>query len=117
MAAKEFTIHFPEASTGQANRWSAQLREVLLDTSPEITATQVREHAGTMDWGTVLQVVASSAVLVQAIKSLEAWLIKRRDVTIELSDGQRSLKINGLSAKQAEAKTEAFFQDSPPSGL
>lgn len=110
MDVREFTVHFPEASAAEANRWAGELREVLLDASPEIQATQVREHPDTMDWGTVVQVVASSAVLVQAIKSLEVWLLKRRDVSVELTDGQRSLKMNGLGSEEAKAQAKAFFQ-------
>jgi len=112
MSVKKFTIHFPQASAAQANRFAAELREALLDTSPEIQATQVREHPDTMDWGTVLQVVAGSSVLTAIIKTLESWLIKRSDVTLDLSDGdrKRSIQISGLNAKEREKLVKTFLE-------
>jgi hypothetical protein len=87
---QSYSITFDDVSPADANRYADELRELLLDVSPDVSVERKRDNPLTQDFGaTVVLIFGTPAVAVIA-KALGNWLTLRRraGITIKTANGE-----------------------------
>ena len=113
MDSIEFSIRFPGASTAQANKWAADLKQTLEEAHREVQIDQTKDREETMDMGATLGIILGSAAVTAIAKGIQAWLTKRQDASIEFAkDGRVTAK--GLRGKDALALAEMILKHKDP---
>jgi Effector Associated Constant Component 1 len=101
MSEHTYVIKFEGTSLADANRYADDLRDALLDVSPEIRVAVKRDDPSTMDFGGTLVVVLGTSAVIAIAKGIQSWL-QRRDtatITIETPNGKAiAQNISGRNA-------------------
>jgi hypothetical protein len=118
MSTSTYIIKFNDSSLAQANYYSDELRDALLDASSDIEVSIKRDDPTTMDFGgTLILILKGAGAAIAVAKAIDAWL-KRRDtavITIELTDQGKKVTIKDISKKDA-LKLMAIFSGKEKSG-
>jgi len=97
MNQQTFIITFDDVSPADANRYAEELREVLLDASPDVSVERKRENPSTQDFGTTLVLVLGTPAAVAIARAIANWLALRRGtISIEAENGEIT-KITGTN--------------------
>ena len=92
-----YLITFDDASPADANRYAEELREVLLDASPDVSVERKRESPSMQDFGTSLILVLGTPAAVAIARAIANWLALRRGtISIEAENGEIT-KITGTN--------------------
>lgn len=69
-----YTIEFVDVTDAEANRYAAELKDMLTNASPDLNAEVHRKSTNTMDFGgTVVLILGTPAVIVAA-NAIRDWL-------------------------------------------
>lgn len=102
MDTRRYTIHFSNVTTAEANRYAAELREALLDASPDVGAIQQRDDPYSQDFGSTVVLILGTPAIIAVAQGIKAWLEKRNDVEIVLRpDGE----VHGRNLSSRDAVT------------
>lgn len=105
MEARRYTIQFTNVTTAEANRYAAELRETLLNASPDVQVMQQRDDSQSQDFGATLVLILGTPAIIAIAQGIKAWLEKRNSVEITLNpNGQ--IHGRNLSSKDAVAIVE-----------
>jgi len=100
-----YIITFDDVSAADANRYAEDLRQALLDASPDVEVHRKRDNPRTQDFGTVLVLLlgspATGAVITAIGTAIGNWLTLRHraSVTIKRADGE--IVVQNVSSKNA----------------
>jgi hypothetical protein len=79
----------------------AELRQELLQTIPDIRVERTKSDASTMDFGTILTIILTSATATATARGITNWLLKRNDVSISIRNKSSQVEARGLTSKDA----------------
>lgn len=97
MDQQTYILRFDDVSTADANRYADELRELLLDASPEVSVERKREHPSTQDFGTTLVLILGTPAVVAIARVIGNWLALRRGtISIQTENGEIT-KITGTN--------------------
>jgi hypothetical protein len=85
----------------KAERYLIELRDALLDASKDVSVRRVKRDPSTMELGSVLVVIVTSATATAIARGVADWLRKRNDAHIKIRDETRNIEVGGLTAKDA----------------
>ncbi len=89
MKQQEYLITFEGISVAEANRYANELRNALLDATPDIEVRQKRSDDRTQDFGATLVLILGAPAVVVVAKALGDWLKLRNSAKITIKkDGQ-----------------------------
>lgn len=100
---QKVVIHFEDLTPAEAGKKAANLREALLDASPDVSVNVEKRDTTTMDPGTVLLLVLGTPAVIAIAKGIAAFIARERHGTlvIEFPDG-RLVKFDGNSSDSAK---------------
>lgn len=101
MDQQKYIIRFDEISEADANRYAVELRNMILDASPDVEVERRRDNPDTLDFGSTLVLIlgapAATAVTSAIALAIGNWLLRHRgDLTIERENGKIT-KISGTN--------------------
>lgn len=105
-----YTIEFVGATDAEANRYAAELKEMLTDASPDLNAEVHRKSPNTMDFGSTVVLVLGTPAVIIAANAIRDWLKRRNSVSIDITDSSGRKKITGVNSKDAEKIIRIFQQ-------
>lgn len=90
MDEQTYVITFDDASAAEANRYAGELRQALLDASPEVVVHRQRDDPGTQDFGATLLLLLGTPAAGAIVKAIGDWLALRHraSLTIKRADGE-----------------------------
>jgi hypothetical protein len=101
MDQQTYIIRFDEISEADANRYAIELRNMILDASPDVEVERRRDNPSTLDFGATLVLIlgtpAATAVTSAIAQAIGNWLLRHKgDITIERENGKIT-KISGTN--------------------
>ena len=101
MDQQTYIIRFDEISEADANRYAIELRNMILDASPDVEVERRRDNPSALDFGATLVLIlgtpAATAVTSAIAQAIGNWLLRHRgDITIERENGKIT-KISGTN--------------------
>ncbi len=108
MDEQTYMITFDGVSAADANRYADELRNALLDASPDITVDRKREDPRTQDFGAILLLVLGTPAAVAIVKAIGDWLSLRHKVGITIKTPEGEIVGTNLTSKDAMKLAELF---------
>jgi len=96
-----YIIKFDNASDAEANRYASELRDVLLDTTPNIEVDRRRDDPQTQDFGATLVLVLGAPAVVAIAKAIGNWLTLHRQTGITIKTANGEIVGSNLTSKDA----------------
>jgi hypothetical protein len=101
MDQKTYIVTFEGVSHSDAQRYAEELRDVLLNTTPDISVQRKRESSLTQDFGATLILIFGAPAVVAVVKAVGDWLIRRNSASLTWKTADGELVIQGISSKNA----------------
>ena len=112
MDQQSYSITFDDISPADANRYADELREILLDASPDVSVEPKRDNPLTQDFGTTLVLILGAPAAVVIARAIGNWLALRRgSISIETEKGEIT-KITATNlTNEAQLKVLEIFAE------
>jgi hypothetical protein len=101
MDQQTYVLHFEGISHGEANRYAEELRNALLNASPEIVVQRQRSDPRTQDFGSTLILLLGTPAIVTAATAIGNWLLLRSKASITIETIDNKIVANNISGKDA----------------
>jgi hypothetical protein len=109
MSGYTYLLSFAGVSEAEANQYAEELREALLDASPEIDVQRQRENPLTQDLGATLVLIMGTPALIAAVKAIDNWLQKRRSASLTIVTAEQKIVAENLTNKDAARLLQMFL--------
>ncbi len=108
MDQQTYIIKFEDISAAEANRYASELRDKLLDATPDIQVDQRRDDSRTQDFGATLVLILGTPAVIAIAKAIGNWLQLRNSASLTIEkDGQVIAK--NIKSKDAARLAELFL--------
>lgn len=111
MEQQTYTITFEHVSMAEANRYASELRDTVLDASPDIKVEQQRNDTRTQDFGASVVLILGTPAVMALVKALGDWLHLRNSASLVLEKDGRIIAQN-ITSKDAAKLAELFMSQS-----
>lgn len=101
MEQLQFVISFPEEPVARANDFTAELREVVLDSHPDARAERRKDDPSTQDFGATLAVILGTPAVIVVAKGIQAWLRAHHGVKLHIKRCDGTIVAENLTGDQA----------------
>jgi hypothetical protein len=95
-----YTIKFNNSSVADANRYASELRNMLLDATPDVEVDQRRDDLRTQDFGATLVLVLGTPAVIAIAKAIGDWLKLRQSASLTIEQDGHVIAQN-LTSKDA----------------
>ena len=89
MENEKYIIRFEGISVMEANKYAAELREIILDSHPDVEVEHRRDDPRTQDFGATLVLVLGTGAAIQVANGIKNWLTKRSSSTISIEKNEK----------------------------
>ena len=96
-----YVITFDTASDADANRYTEELRQVLLDASPDIQVRRRRDDPHTQDFGATLVLVLGAPATMAIVTAIGNWLTLRNRASITIKKTDEEIVVQNITSKKA----------------
>lgn len=110
MDERRYMITFDDVSAAEANRYAQELRNALLDSSPDIKVDRKREDAYTQDFGATLILVLGTPAAIAVAKAIGDWLKLRNSASLTIKNSKGQATAKNITSRDA-AELFKFFLD------
>lgn len=111
MKHRTYIIKFDGVSAGEANRYASELRNILLDATPNVEVDQRQNDPRTQDFGTILILILGTSSVTAIARAVGDWLKLRNSVSITIEDSNRKVIAQNITSKDAFRLTELFVTE------
>jgi hypothetical protein len=101
MDQQVYIITFENGSVADANRWASELKESILDATPDVEVKQQRDNSYSQDLGTTLSLVLGTPAVIAVANALGNWLMLYRQVGITIKTPHGDIIGTNLTSKDA----------------
>ena len=101
MDQQTYLITFDDVSAAQASRYAEELREFLLDASPEIKVQRKRDNTHTLDFGSTLVLVLGTPAAAAAVTAIGNWLALRNQASLTIKRANEEIVVQNITSKKA----------------
>lgn len=108
-APQTYLLSFEGVSKDEANRYAAELREVLLNATTEIAVQRQQENPLAQDLGATLVLIMGTPALVAAVNAISNWLQKRHSAKLSIITAEKKVVAENLTNKDAAHLLELFL--------
>ena len=103
MERQTYILTFDTASAADANRYAEELRQALLDASPDVEVHRQRDDPRTQDFGATLVLLLGTPAIGAVVTAIGNWLVSRNRASITVKRADEEIVVqNVTSAKAAE---------------
>ncbi len=96
-----YTITFDGISDADANRYASQLKNVLLDASPDVEVERRKDDPYTQDLGATLVLILGTSSVTAIAKAIADWLLLHRSVQVNVKNEKGEYIVKNLTATEA----------------
>jgi len=104
-----YLLTFDNSSPADASRYADELRDVLLDTTPDITVQRRRNDSHTQDFGTTLVLVLGTPAIVAVATAIGNWLKLRQSASLTVKTADEHILVQNITSKDAAQLTRIFL--------
>ena len=101
MNSQTYIITFDNVSGAETNRYASELRNALLDASPNVVVERKREKSSTQDFGSLLVLILGTSSVTAIAQALGNWLTLRRSVELTIKTDKGEIIGTHLTSKDA----------------
>lgn len=101
MNQHSYIIKFNSISAAEANRYTSELRNMLLDSTADVTVERRREDPSTQDLGTTLVLILGTSSVTAIAKALGDWLKLRNSVSLTIESAEGKVIVTNLTGKES----------------
>ncbi len=109
MNQQTYIITFDDVSPADANRYADELRNALLDTTPDITVQRRRDDPRTQDFGATLVLVLGTPAVVTVVKTIGDWLKLRASASLTIETPEKRIVVQNITSKNAAQLAERLL--------
>lgn len=109
MNQQSYIITFDDVSPADANRYADELRNALLDTTPDITVQRRRDDPRTQDFGATLVLVLGTPAVVTVAKTIADWLKLRASASLTIETPEKRIVVQNITSKNAAQLAERLL--------
>jgi hypothetical protein len=111
MDQQTYIVTFDNVSAADANRYADELRNALLDATPDISVQRKREDPRTQDFGATLILVLGTPAVIALVKAIGNWLSLRHQVGITIKTAEGEIVGTNLTSTDAMKLAELFHTE------
>lgn len=104
-----YIITFEGVSLADANRYVEELRNTLLDATPDITIERRRENPRTQDPGATLVLLLGAPAVVTVAKAIGDWLKLRASAPLTIETPEERVVVEHITSKNAAQLAERLL--------
>jgi len=101
MDQQTYIITLEGISPADAQRYAGELRNALLDATPDITVQRRRESPLTQDFGATLVLTLGTPAVVAVVKAVGDWLALRNRASLTWKTADEHLMVQNITSKNA----------------
>ena len=101
MDKQMYIITFDTASAADANRYAEELRQALLDASPEVEVHRRRDDPRTQDFGATLVLLVGTPTAAAIVTAIGNWLALRSRASITVKRANEEIVVQNVTSKKA----------------
>ena len=110
MLQQTYLITFDEVSSAEANRYAEELREFLLDASPDIEVNRKRDDIHTQDFGATLVLLLGTPAVAAVVTAIGNWLTLRNKASLTIKRSNEEIVVQNITSKKAAELTEILLK-------
>jgi len=96
-----YIITFDDISAAEANRYAEELRQALLDASPDVEVHRRRDDPRTQDFGATLVLLLGTPAAGAIVTAIGNWLALRNRVSITVKRADEQIIVQNITSKKA----------------
>jgi hypothetical protein len=96
-----YMVTFDGVSSADANRYADELRNILLDATPDITVQRRRDDPRTQDFGATLVLILGTPAVAAVATAIGNWLKLRNSASLSLTTADKRIEIRNITSKNA----------------
>lgn len=101
MDEQMYIITFDTLSAGEANHYAEELRQALLDASPDIEVHRRRDDSRAQDFGSTLVLLVGTPAAAAAVTAIGNWLARRNQASITIKRTDEQIVVQNITSKKA----------------
>jgi hypothetical protein len=109
MEEQTYIIEIGGVSPADANRYAEELRDALLEATPEVEVEQRRADSDAQDFGATLVLVLGTPVAIVLARAFRDWINRRDNVSLRFKTPDGELLMD-VTAKDATKILELLQQ-------
>jgi hypothetical protein len=110
MDQQTYIITFEDVSAADASRYAEELRDALLDTSPDsIKVERRRADPSTQDFGSALVLILGTPAVVAVARAIGDWLKLRGSASLTITTSKGHIIAEKIKSKDASRLIELFL--------
>ncbi len=109
MVKQTYLVTFDDVSADDANRYAEELRQFLLDASPDIAVHRRRDDPRTQDFGATLVLLLGTPAIAAAVTAIGNWLVLRNRASLTLKRADEEIVMQNITSKKAAELAQAFL--------
>jgi hypothetical protein len=110
-----YAIKINGASPVDVSRYAEELRDVLLDVTPDIEVHRRRDNPYTQDFGATLVLVLGAPAVVSIANALGNWLKLRSSASLTIETSDKKVVMQNVTSRDA-AKLAQFLLECEKKG-
>ena len=96
-----YLITFEGVSPADAHRYADELRNVLLDATPDITVQRKRNDPHVQDFGTTLVLALGTPAMAAMAAAIGNWLKLRHNTCLTFKSADEQIIVQNITSKDA----------------
>ncbi len=109
MNQQTYIITFDDVSPADANLYADELRNTLLDATPDIIVQRRRDDPRTQDFGATLVLVLGTPAVVTVAKAIGDWLKFRAGASLTIETPEKRIIVQHITSKNAVQLAERLL--------
>jgi hypothetical protein len=100
--SEDVTSHSSDTvSAADANRYAEELRQALLDASPDVQVHRKRDDPRTQDFGATLVLLVGTPAAAAIVTAIGNWLTLRNRASITVKRADEQIVVQNITSKKA----------------
>jgi hypothetical protein len=108
MDQRTYLITFDAVSSADANRYAEELRQFLLDASPDIEVHRRRDDLHTQDFGATLVLILGTPAVAAVVTAIGNWL-QLRNASLTFETPEKRVVVQNITSKKAAELAERLL--------
>jgi hypothetical protein len=96
-----YVVTFEGISAADANRYAEELRNVLLDATPDIIVQRRRENSHTQDFGATLVLILGTPAAAAVVTAVGNWLKLRHNASLTWKTADEQIIVQNITSRNA----------------
>lgn len=101
MNEQTYIITFDEVSAADASRYAEELRQALLDASPDVEVHRQCDDPRAQDFGTTLVLLLGTPAIGTIVKAIGNWLASRNRASITVKRANEEIVVTNITSEKA----------------